>query len=175
MTAREVSERCGCAEKGWQADPECGGQVIEGDRSRLTAKDDVVSIDDSLRVALAVESGIDPNDPGFASPEIVKGFVRAMSEMGEDKSPGRGHPSRPERPISRARPATSRPIPKINTTRGIATATRMFRPWCATFISRPRTTGASKASCYKVRVPVRHLATKNAGQGLPGKLPVVIV
>ena len=90
MTAREVSERCGCAEKGWQADPECGGQVIEGDRSRLTAKDDVVSIDDSLRVALAVESGIDPNDPGFASPEIVKGFVRAMSEMGEDKLAGPG-------------------------------------------------------------------------------------
>jgi hypothetical protein len=31
-----------------------------------------------------------PNNPGWASPEMVKGWIRAMADMGEDKFVGSG-------------------------------------------------------------------------------------
>ena len=44
----------------------------------------------SLARSAAAKYGVDPNDPAFASPAMVKAWVRAMHDMGEDKFVGPG-------------------------------------------------------------------------------------
>jgi hypothetical protein len=72
-----------------------------------------------------------PNNPGWASPEMVKGWIRAMADMGEDKFVGSGSRSLLAQPTSSRRRATSRQIPRIRTIRSIGTGTLMSKRWCA--------------------------------------------